>query len=249
MNPETSIQDKTAPTGRWAFDAEVTTCFDDMLKRSIPQYDVMREACFQIGRRHVIEDTDIVDLGCSRGEALARFVDAFGAHNRFIGVEVSETMLDAARNRFQGLIDRGVVDIRGVDLRHAYPPCRASLTLSILTLQFTPIEYRQRIVADIYRHTVPGGAVIMVEKVLGDSAAINTAMVDVYYGMKGEHGYSQEQIERKRLSLEGVLVPVTARWNVELLRGAGFTEVDCFWRWMNFASWIGLKPAEVTHGA
>jgi tRNA (cmo5U34)-methyltransferase len=43
------------------------------------------------------------------------------------------------------------------------------------------------------------------------------------------------------LSLEGVLVPVTAAWNEYLLRSAGFSHVDCFWRWMNFAAWVAVK--------
>ena len=114
-------------------------------------------------------------------------------------------------------------------------------SLCILTLQFVPIEYRQRIVRDVYAHTVEGGAFILVEKVLGASADIDAEMVDQYYTLKRANGYSEEQIERKRLSLEGVLVPVTARWNEELLRGAGFGQVDCFWRWMNFAGWLAVK--------
>jgi len=39
-----------------------------------------------------------------------------------------------------------------------------------------------------------------------------------------------------------VLVPVTAEWNEGLLRQTGFQQVDCFWRWMNFAGWVGVKP-------
>ena len=27
----------------------------------------------------------------------------------------------------------------------------------------------------------------------------------------------------------------------EGLRDAGFKEVDCFWRWMNFAAWVAIK--------
>jgi tRNA (cmo5U34)-methyltransferase len=43
------------------------------------------------------------------------------------------------------------------------------------------------------------------------------------------------------LALEGVLVPVTAAWNEQLLKGAGFSQVECFWRWMNFAGWVAVK--------
>ena len=40
-------------------------------------------------------------------------------------------------------LECGIVEIRDCDLRKEYPPVQASVTLSILTLQFTPIEYRQ----------------------------------------------------------------------------------------------------------
>ena len=52
---------------------------------------------------------------------------------------------------------------------------------------------------------------------------------------------TREEINRKRFALEGVLVPVTARWNEELLNGAGFRQVDSIWRWMNFAGWVAIK--------
>jgi tRNA (cmo5U34)-methyltransferase len=50
-------------------------------------------------------------------------------------------------------------------------------------------------------------------------------------------------IDRKRLSFEGVLVTVTARSNKELLRSVGFTQVDCFWHWMNFAGWVAVRES------
>src|SRR5262249_39399854 len=152
--------DTVRPSDRWSFDEEVTACFDDMLARSIPQYEVMRKATFDMGWRFVRPKTDIVDLGCSRGEALSPFVDAFGAFNSYVGVEVSPPMLEAARARFEGLISRGIVSIRDCDLRDSYPPVNASLTLSVLTLQFTPIEFRQRIVRRVFQSTIPGGAFI-----------------------------------------------------------------------------------------
>ena len=53
--------------------------------------------------------------------------------------------------------------------------------------------------------------------------------------------YEYIKIERKKESLEGVLVPVTADWNVELLKEAGFKHVDCYWRHLNFAGWVAVK--------
>ena len=62
-----------------------------------------------------------------------------------------------------------------------------------------------------------------------------------YHAYKQEHGYSVEDIERKRMSLEGVLVPVTSDWNVDLMKQAGFRHIDTFWRWMNFVGYIAIK--------
>jgi len=234
-------RDHVLPQGKWQFDAEVTDVFEEMLRRSIPQYDVMRKAVFEIATRFAKEKTAIVDLGCSRGDALDPLISKYGAYNRFVGVEVSQPMLDAARKRFQGYIDCGVVSIREMDLRRQFPPERASVILSVLTLQFTPIEYRLKIVREAFNSLIPGGALILVEKVLGASADLDAMLVDLYYGMKRDNGYSQEEIDRKRLSLEGVLVPVTAAWNEQLLHQCGFSEVDCFWRYLNFAGWVAVK--------
>jgi len=77
--------------------------------------------------------------------------------------------------------------------------------------------------------------------VLAAAANIDDAFVELFLNIKRETEYSDSQIDRKRMSLEGVLVPVTAHWNEELLRQEGFTSVDCFWRHLNFAGWVALK--------
>ena len=133
---------------KWVFDAPVASDFDDMLERSIPQLETMRQEVFELASGFVQQHTSIIDLGCASGGALSSFVSKFGAHNRFIGIDASEPMLDVARHRFAGYINCGVVEICNLDLRTSYPPHPASVTLCILTLQFTPIEYRQAILRD-----------------------------------------------------------------------------------------------------
>lgn len=230
------------PAGHaWTFDHIVTAVFADMLRRSIPQYGVMRSAVFELGARFVQPGTQIVDLGCARGDALMPFVTTFAASNTYVAVDLSAPMLDAAREQFRGEIEDGIVRVMSLDLRTDYPPGDSSLTLCVLTLQFVPVEDRRRILRTVYEKTVLGGACILVEKVLGADAELDLTMVDLYHRMKARHGYSVEEIESKRRALQGVLVPLTARRNEEMLAEAGFNQIDCFWRWMNFAGWVALK--------
>jgi tRNA (cmo5U34)-methyltransferase len=234
-------KDEVMPTDKWEFDKDVTEAFDDMLARSIPQYEVMRKAVYALACYFIQPHTAVVDMGSSRGEAVADLIDKYALKNRFYLLEVSEPMLEALQERFAHYINLNSVSVNNCDLRQDFPPVDASVVLSILTLQFTPIEYRQQILRNVYDSLTPDGSFILVEKVLGDTAQLDEMMVDIYYQLKQLNGYNKEQIERKRLALEGVLVPVTASWNVELLRSAGFRKVDCFWRWCNFAGWIAIK--------
>ena len=229
------------PDGAWKFDEKVTAVFDDMLKRSIPELESMRRSVTLIGDKFVTCSTDIVDLGCSRGDGVAPFVEHYGSMNRFVLCDSSEPMLDVCRQRFKGYIDTGCMRLHSLDLSREFPKVRACLVMAVLTLQFIPIERRQSVLKRIYDSIVPGGAFIIVEKVLGATAEIQELFTEQYWALKVANGYSREEVERKAKSLEGVLVPAQTAWNESMLREAGFRQVDCFYRWMNFAGWVAIK--------
>lgn len=235
------MQDKLMPKGKWEFDIDVTSCFGDMLKRSIPDYYVMRSLCYRFGveaigdKKHPI----IVDLGCSTGFSVEPFVKKYSDIATFYLYDVSEPMRKEAQERFK---DFPKVYVCENDIAHDYPwHLGVDLTLSVLTLQFTPLEYRQQILRNIYFYLNKGGAFILVEKVLGESADADDALRKQYYRLKSENGYTQEQIQAKMKSLEGVLVPVKASWNEELLRNAGFKNITRFLSCLNFCGWIAYK--------
>lgn len=229
------MQDNVMPEGKWEFNQEVTDCFDEMLERSIPGYHDMRELVTRLGCKYLQPGSTLVDIGCSNGNAIAPFIRKFGGDYKYLCLEVSEPMIAECKKRF------GYIDVRKHDITKGLPPCDASVILSILTLQFTPIEYRQKIVKSIYDNLRPGGALILVEKVLGNSEEIDSVLVKEYYQIKAENSYTEEQIAAKRKSLEGVLVPITAKWNESMLHDAGFQKLDCFWRYLNFAGWVAIK--------
>lgn len=227
---------------KWAFDDEVTRVFDDMLARSIPAYAVMRQLCHQVAEHSLRDGQTLVDLGCSRGGAIDRMVRERGDRSRYLGLEVSAPMVEAARQRFAS---NPAVEIVEADLRRGFAglvaPGSAGVVQAVLTLQFIPIEYRQRVVRDAYVALAPGGAMVLVEKVLGGSSFAQDLLVEAYHGFKLGNGYTQEDVDRKRLALEGVLVPQTADANVDMLRREGFRDVECFWRYLNFAAWVAVK--------
>lgn len=232
------LKDEVNPIEKkWEFDEEVTKVFGDMLSRSIPNYDVMRELCFMVGRNFVIENGIVSDIGCSNGLASEKFIDAFPGAT-FVLSDVSEPMLDACREKYK---DNKNVNVMYFDLRKGIPSNSNDLVISSLTLQFTPIEYRWNILQSIYDSLKPGHALILVEKVLGNSAKIDNILVNEYYNIKRENGYTEELIQNKRKSLEGVLVPLTVEFNEHLMNMCGFREVDCFWRCLNFCAWVAIK--------
>lgn len=230
------------PDGSWQFDDRVVAVFDDMLRRSIPAYSQMRDLCFRLGMEFVQPGTSIVDLGCARGEGLEPFVRYFGKGIEFLGVDLSLPMLAAAQMRFADLEASSHGNFRQLDLAHDYPQARASLTLCILTLQFVPVARRQQILQEALAQTCAGGCFILVEKVRGATPRLEATLVQQYRQFKRSQGYSDSAIEAKERSLRGVLVPLVASDNEKLLANAGFSEVECFWRCLNFAGWLARKP-------
>lgn len=126
------------------------------------------------------------------------FVANFGAANDYIGLEISEPMIEAARENFNYHPHGNRVTIQSADLRHEFPGVTSSLVLSVLTLQFTPIEYRQQIIRRVFESLAPGGAFILVEKILGATAKLDEAFVNLFLNIKRENGYSESQIDRMR---------------------------------------------------
>lgn len=245
-----TVYDNVVPKEKWEFDEEVAEVFENMLERSIPQYHVMRNSVVELTKsillntKRLKDRWDILDIGCSDGLMLEKLIDALDGQGHFVGVDISEPMLKKAKDRFSNRPISSNVDIKYCDLRTEFPEFESvyDVITSILCIQFTPIECRQQIIQNVYDNlSGRNGTFIMVEKVLGNSAYLDKLFVSNYYNLKRSNGYSQEQIDRKRLSLEGVLVPVTSDWNIQLLKQAGFRKVDVFWRWMNFVGYIAVK--------
>ena len=232
-------KDEVMQNSSWEFNEEVSEVFSDMLSRSIPDYDNMRDLMFRMARNFVTPYSNVLDIGCSTGLSSQRLIESPEAEKTdFMLIDISEPMIKKCRELYK---DRKNVDVRRWDITEGCPVCRCSVIVSCLTLQFVPIEYRQKIISSIYDSLNKGGALFLVEKVIGNTDTVDKVMVKEYYEIKRENAYTEEQISAKRKALAGSLVPLTIKMNELLLEGAGFRKIDTFWRYLNFCGIIAVK--------
>lgn len=89
---ETNNTKKTE--GSWKFDESVAEVFTDMLSRSIPGYDNMRELMFRMARNFLRPHSNVLDIGCSTGLSSKELVECEEAEMcDFTLIDVSEPML------------------------------------------------------------------------------------------------------------------------------------------------------------
>lgn len=227
------------PNGAWTFDESVTACFDDMLERSIPQLDVARELVALFAKRHALRGTSIVDMGCSTGGMLQKLVDTLGEMNyHYVGVDNSSSMVQEAQKRMKPM---SRVHVMESDLCKEFPEVWSSVVVSFLTMQFVPVEYRRKVIDQVYDSLTKEGCFLMVEKVTMSGSHLQHDMTSIYHTMKQQNGYSLESIQAKQKSLENTMVCLTADWNKEMLYDAGFREVETFWQWGPFIGFVAIK--------
>ncbi|HET9939922.1 MAG TPA: carboxy-S-adenosyl-L-methionine synthase CmoA [Candidatus Eisenbacteria bacterium] len=244
----TSARDQifAAPAERVAdfdFGEKTAAVFDDMLGRSVPFYAEIQRMTGELAADYAAEGTAIYDLGCSTGTTILEIAEHIPRERnvRYIGVDNSPEMLEKARRKLaESEFDRPF-ELEFADLNAGVRIDNASVVLMVLTLQFIRPMYRHRLIRSIYEGLTENGALILVEKVLGENSEFNRLFIEHYYEMKRENGYSDLEIAQKREALENILVPYRLEENKELLREQGFRHVDVFFKWYNFCAIIATK--------
>ncbi|HRP69441.1 MAG TPA: carboxy-S-adenosyl-L-methionine synthase CmoA [Turneriella sp.] len=223
------------------FNSRVVAVFDDMVSRSVPFYRDVLAMTAELAREFYQPQTKIYDLGCSTGALLDAIVKKF-ENTRFIyhGVDNSPEMLKKAREKYSALnechhLEWQCADIVQVDFEPA------SVFVSNYTFQFLKPLMRKTLLQKIFNALTQGGALLLSEKCLEDSADVSRIFADRYHAMKEANGYSKLEIAEKRDALENVLIPFRVSENIDMLREAGFTPVSIFFKAYNFVSFLALK--------
>ena len=246
MKRDTIYSAPTATVEDFRFDESVAAVFDDMIPRSVPLYREVQASTARIIRDFAQPGSAVYDLGCSTGESLIRIAQAFEASEtpledrpQLVGVDSSEAMLSRCRERLVSLKLEGRVELRQQDLLSAKLD-QASVIILNYTLQFIPVAERLPLLMSLRRALIPGGALLIAEKITHRVPTVHRAMNELHWEFKREQGYSELEIAQKRTAIENVLIPLSLDENVELLRRAGFREVEVLLKSYTFVSLVAI---------
>jgi tRNA (cmo5U34)-methyltransferase len=225
----------------FAFNEQVAGVFDDMVSRSVPQYAEIQRMLAELAAYFATPGSNIYDLGCSTGTTLALVDKALPVNANLIGVDNSPEMLEKCRSKLATLSLNNPFELRRADLDRGVEIRDASVVLLVLTLMFVRPLYREKLMRAIAAGMQENGCLLLVEKVLGDGSLFNRLFIERYYAYKRRRGYSELEIAQKREALENVLIPYRLSENRDLLLGAGFREVEVFFKWYNFVGLVAVK--------
>jgi tRNA (cmo5U34)-methyltransferase len=227
-------------TSEWKFDEKVTPVFDEHVRQSVPLYEEIHALVADISCWFVEDNTTVYDIGTSTGEALENIAKRHTKKQvQYVGIDASESMVKKARERFANRHD---ITIHHADVTSWTLGIRnASYIASILTAQFIAPQKRQEVINKIYNGLNIGGGFVLVEKIIGSTPRFDQIFIELYHEMKLRNGLSVDHVINKARSLRGVQRPNTIDENLQMLKDAGFKDIDIFFKWNNFAGFLAMK--------
>lgn len=239
--PDTLYSSQDATAGSFAFDEAVTAVFEDMINRSVPGYQTLLGMLGVFARRFALPASRIYDLGASLGAStlmLRHNVPQQGT--QIIAVDNAPAMVEKCRANLAA--DEAVVpvevveaDIRDVNIE------QASIVVLNLVLQFIPLPQRFELLQRIHSGMLPGGALLLMEKICFDDTQAQKLFDDLHLEFKRANGYSEMEIARKRTALEDFLVAESLETHQQRLLDCGFTTVQPWFSCLNFAALVAIK--------
>ncbi|MDT0602562.1 carboxy-S-adenosyl-L-methionine synthase CmoA [Thalassotalea castellviae] len=235
------FSNKQSKVKDFTFDAQVVEVFPDMISRSVPGYNTIIETIAQLSQQYVSNNSNIYDLGCSLGAATLAMRKAITAQNcQIIGVDNSTAMVERCKmhiNAFKGETPAEIVEGNIVD----YPIHNASMVVLNFTLQFIEPNLREQVINNIANGLLPGGALVLSEKLSTDDQTCQNLLTDLHHNFKRANGYSDLEIAQKRTALEKVMLTDTVDTQITRLKNAGFTHVTPWFQCFNFYSLVAIK--------
>ncbi len=171
----------------------------------------------------------ILDLGTGDGRLLA-LLGAGHPEMLGVGLDFSELMLEAARER---LADDDRIELVKHDLTEPLPSLgRFDAVVSSMAIHHLDHARKRSLYGEVFDLLEPGGVFANFEHVASPTHQLHLAFFDAI----------GEPLENEDPSDRLLDVETQLGW----LRDFGFDDADCYWKWLEMALLIGIKPQDAS---
>jgi tRNA (cmo5U34)-methyltransferase len=213
----------------------VSKKYDEQRKYFIPCFDDFYTICLPIVRS-LTKAKRVLDIGAGTG-LFTKFIHEERNDLHFTLTDISTDMLAVAKERFAGLdnFEFGEYDLSAGPIEGKY-----DLIISALAIHHLEDEQKAKLYQYVFDALNDGGVFINADQVEG-----RTPWFDNYYKLNWKEtvinsGLEQQAIdkafERIKLDKFAKLEP-----QLQMLEDAGFAEVDCVYKYNNFAVIVACK--------
>lgn len=168
----------------------------------------------------------VLDLGTGDGRLLT-LLSGQRPNLTGVGLEISEPMLRVAEERLR---EGGRSQLIRHDLDDPLPDLGSfDAVVSSFAIHHLEDERKRSLLSEVFAILKPGGVFANLEHVASPTERLHLAFFKAI----------KEPIENEDPSDRTVAVETQLGW----LRETGFTDVDCYWKWLEMALLIGVKPS------
>jgi tRNA (cmo5U34)-methyltransferase len=202
-------------------------------RRFVPGFADLHRMTAQLLAECVPDDAHILVLGAGGGLELKALAEAHPGWT-FVGVDPAPAMLDLARQTLGDAVSRVTLVEGYID---AAPQGPFDGAVCLLTLHFLDAAERIRTEADIHRRLKPGAPFVAAHSSFpqGDARPL---WLSRYTGYALGSGADPEIVEKMRAGIEGALCLYDPARDEEMLRAAGFHDVQMFYAAFTWRGWV-----------
>ncbi|OED03967.1 methyltransferase [Methanosarcina sp. A14] len=214
---------------------EISKKYDQQRKKFIPCFDDFYRVSVSMASVNM-ENPKILDIGAGTGLLSAFLMERYPDAS-FTLIDISEKMLDVAKDRFKGNsnVKYIVADYSKYSFVEKY-----DMVVSALSIHHLEDEEKQKLYKKSYSLLEQNGIIINADQVHGETSFIETLNKKIWKHYVENSGLSEEEIlagyERTKLDKDSTLDQ-----QINWLKEAGFFDVSCIYKFYQFAVMFGRK--------
>lgn len=211
------------------------TQYDRMIEKIVPCYHEQHEIMLSFIPFDKDDKIKALDLGIGTG-ILGHIILKNFSSSVIDGIDISEKMIEVCKEtlkHFEGRFTLTCGDIEKTTFATDYNLIVAGLSIHHLT-----DEAKRKFLCRIYDSLKVNGVFLIRDIIKSESDRMNTLYHKLWCEFERKNGIDPDKIDKNTKEDD---IPTTVNNHVVWLKEAGFKDVDCVWKYNNFAIIVGYK--------